>query len=80
MPDPVTLPVQCAHCGGKVTLQMSDWPRVADAENEPPTSDKPLPPQTSQTWTCPYCNQANEGGFPDGLAWVRKGHEPESTA
>ena len=25
-PDPATLPVNCVHCGGAVTVQVSDWP------------------------------------------------------
>lgn len=77
MAAPVTLPVHCAHCGGKVTLQMSDWPAMVHHGTLAPF--EPVQ-EYRQTWGCPYCHNQNEGGFPGRMAWVTKGHEPEPTA
>jgi hypothetical protein len=62
--EPITLPLQCAHCHGEVTLQMPHWP-TAEA-------DKPHPPMVSTAWQCPYCDTMNDGEFPGRLAWVTR--------
>jgi hypothetical protein len=60
MPEPVTLALHCAYCGGAVELQFEDW--APDNET------------VSQTWTCPYCGAQNEGAFLDRVASVTKRH------
>ena len=69
MSEPVTLPVHCAHCGGAVELQFTDWPSVLADDGGP--ADDAL---SLQTWTCPYCGAQNEGEFPDRVEWVTKRH------
>src|SRR5688572_14845926 len=71
--EPVTLPVHCAHCGKRATLQMSAWP-VALHHASGQDTTPPLDHQ--QTWWCPWCHWENAGGFPDRIGWARKGHQP----
>jgi len=66
-PDPAALPLNCVHCGGAVTVQMSGW-----------LTTLTIPELDKTPWTCPYCQQENPGGFPGQIAWVSKGHGDES--
>lgn len=65
-PDPTSLALDCVHCGGAVTIQMSDWPTVLT-----------IPELDRAPWNCPYCQQENPGGFPGQIAWVCKRHHDE---
>jgi hypothetical protein len=65
MTEPVTLPVACAYCHEAVTLQFGHWK----------SHNMPL---IAQTWTCPYCQQANTDRYPGRLAWATK-REDESS-
>jgi hypothetical protein len=56
MPEPITLPRHCPHCGGAVEVQFADWADNAKA--------------TPQTWPCPYCQCENSGSFPGRLLWA----------
>lgn len=72
MREPVPLPLSCPYCGGAVEVQFRDFPtdEILRAKVEIPT--------TQHTWTYPYCQKQNSGGFPGGfpgkIAWVTKGH------
>jgi len=68
----ITLPAHCGHCGKQVTLQMSSWPVAMIHDTLTPTDP---PSDHLQTWACPWCHWENAGGFPDRLAWARKGHQ-----
>lgn len=78
-PGPVTLPVHCVHCGGAVTLQMSDWPTVLSHDGSSPVPED-HPGLQKASWGYPWCQRENEGGFPGRLAWVTKGHDPDAQA
>jgi hypothetical protein len=53
MPEPVTLPVYCYHCGGAVRLHLEDWP------DSPSASDV-----SAQSWSCPYCRRSIDVTMP----------------
>lgn len=72
-PEPTTLPIHCALCGGAVTLQLTDWPL-----GERLHSDQTETVLVHQEWLCPYCGKTNGYGFEDRIAWVTEGHEPET--
>ena len=59
--DLVALPVQCAHCGEPVTLELADW-----------TPDE-LPAE--HTYGCPSCGRQNAIETPGRVLWAKKGHE-----
>jgi hypothetical protein len=67
---PDDLPLNCAYCGGAVTLQFWDYPNAANADGAP--LDPYSIHQTRAEWHCPYCQRVNQGGFPGKLAWVVK--------
>lgn len=61
MPDLVTLPVHCLHCGAAVTLEMSEW-----KPDDPPPSEN--------TYGCPSCGRQNRIETPGRVLWARTGH------
>ena len=66
MSNTVSLLVHCQYCGGAMMLQMTDWPVLLTPGG---------PPNTTQTWACPYCDKLNTGSMPGQVAWVTRGHE-----
>ena len=65
-----TLAVQCAHCGGAVTLTESIWSHEVTRDGHAlPRCD---PEVQRATWICPYCAGENEGGFPGKIALATK--------
>ena len=63
--SPITLPVNCVHCGRPVTLQFSDMPTVLNIES---------------IWTCPHSRcpilEGQRIEFPGELMDVWCGHGP----
>ena len=57
--DLVPLPVQCAHCGDAVTLELADW--------------KPDEPPAEHTYGCPSCGRQNAIDTPGRVLWAKKG-------
>ena len=70
MPPAVTQDLSCAYCVGEVTLRLSDWPNVINADGTRVADDHPALQRA--WWTCPYCERENVGGFPGRLAFVSK--------
>lgn len=66
----VTFDLNCAHCGGPVTLQMTDWPAAVRLDGSPTNPDDIQ--HRLARWSCPYCQKDNQGGFPGRMAWVTK--------
>ena len=66
-PHDVTLPLNCAHCGGPITVQFTAWTAPLDGRGNPAAIQ-----HQQAEWDCPYCQRENSGGFPGRLAWVTK--------
>jgi hypothetical protein len=72
VPEPITLPVHCAHCGGAVTLQVEDWPVPSSAP-----ADFALAAGYGSEWACLYCQRVNSATMLGRAVCVTKGHAPE---
>ena len=58
--DKVTLPAECATCGGWVTLLLTVWTAAE--------------PARTQTWKCPHCHDPNRAQLPGKVASVLPRH------
>jgi len=58
--DKVTLPAECAKCGGWVTLFLAVW-SSAD-------------PARTQMWKCPHCHEANSAELPGKVGAILARH------
>ena len=73
---PETLPINCPHCGGAMTLQFRDWPATPRSGGPGAAAERiDLKPAR---WNCLYCEQENCGEFAGRLAWATK--TPQSTS
>ena len=54
--ESVTLPAECATCGGMVTLFLTVW-SSAD-------------PTRTQMWKCPHCHEANSAELPGKIGSI----------
>jgi hypothetical protein len=75
MPEPVTLPLHCAHCGA-LSVEIQRWEDESPAAGvtlltEDPTGDD-LPDERDAitTFSCPYCQKLNHGRLGGQFVWV----------
>jgi hypothetical protein len=87
VPDHVTLPLHCAHCGGALSVEIQRWEDESPAAGVTLLTDDPsgeeLPDERNAitTFPCPYCQQLNHGRLGGQFVWVvKRADEVESTA
>lgn len=70
LPPPETLPVFCYRCGKPVLLTLAQWPVTVHGEMVTKGHIDIV-----QVWTCPHCEEPNEGKFPSMVIEAEAGHE-----